>query len=138
MGFPRANHWPKHAPATNDYLRALASGVLQLRRPMLDTDDQRILVSQALPGMVLSRAVSMQSHMVLCAAGTELNEALIARLAERGVKRVWVKGHPLPPPDPEDYLLFVERLRRRFSRCSHDPAMRELLTVVERGLARRM
>lgn len=105
---------------------------------MIDTDDQRILISQALPGMVLSRAVSLQSHMVLCAAGTELSADLIDRLATRGIKRVWVKGHPLPPPSPEDYLAFVDRLRRRFSRCADHPVMRELLRVVERGLARRM
>jgi hypothetical protein len=73
---------------------------------VLPTDDQRILLTQSKPGMVLSRAVVSPSHITLCSGGTELTLDLIDRLSSRGVKRLWVAGHPVPPPRPEDFLAF--------------------------------
>lgn len=107
---------------------------------MLPTDDQRILLTQSRPGMVLSRAVVSPSRITLCSAGTELTLDLIDRLSARGVKRLWVAGHPVPPPRPEDFLAFMENLRRRFSRCdlARNQVMAELRKSVERSLVRRI
>ena len=43
-------------------------------------DEQRILLTQALPGMVLSRPVVLPSKVVLCASGMELTDSVITRL----------------------------------------------------------
>lgn len=107
---------------------------------MHDADDQRILLTQAKPGMVLSRPVVSPTRITLCATGTELTLGLIDRLAARGVKRLWVEGHSLPPPRPEEFLAFMDKLRRRFSRCdlARNQSMAELRKSVERCLVRRM
>jgi hypothetical protein len=128
---------PKREATT--FQLALASSTL-LIRPVIETDDQRILLTQARPGMVLSRPVVSAARITLCAAGTELTLDLIDRLANRGVKRLWVAGHPLPPPRPEDFLAFLDNLRRRFSRCdlARNQTMAELRKSVERCLVRRM
>ena len=56
---------------------------------------QRILLAQAAPGMILAKEIFNPDGMVLCGAGTELSEALIARLASMDVVDVTVEGHPV-------------------------------------------
>ena len=100
--------------------------------------EQRILITQAAPGMVLSRPVSMPNKVALCARGMELNDGMITRLMSRGIKRIWVVGQPLPRPGKDAYLETVRKLRERFSRVRHVPIMVSLQQLVEKVLVRRL
>ena len=99
---------------------------------------QRILITQANPGMVLAEHVLLPGKVVLCARDTELNEALIARIMQRGIKRIPVRGTPLPGPERESWSATTARLRHRFSRVAHVPFMAELARATERVMARRV
>src|SRR4051812_33730501 len=103
----------------------------------MGNDEQRILLTQAAAGMVLSRAVALPTKVMLCAKGTELNDATIARLMARGLKRVWVQGHPLPSPARENYAAVLLALQERFSRVQQAPTMAGIQRAVERVLVRR-
>jgi hypothetical protein len=100
-------------------------------------DEQRILLTQAAPGMVLSRTVALPNKVPLCARGTALTEVIISRLMSRGIKRVYVQGHPLPTPSREAYIEVMTKLAERFSRVRHEPIMVNLQKLVERALTRR-
>ena len=99
-------------------------------------DEQRILITQAKPGMVLSRTVELPNRVRLCPSGTELSEALIARLFERGIRRIHVLGHPIPSPSAEDWNQTVARLQNRFSRVAHEPFMMSLQRHIQSEMAR--
>jgi hypothetical protein len=104
---------------------------------MAVADEQRILLTQATPGMVLSRPVLMQNRAALCAAGMELSESVINHLLVRGIKRIWVKGRPLPSYGEDDLRIMLERLRERFSRVQQDSFMLNLQRIIEQALVRR-
>jgi hypothetical protein len=104
----------------------------------MPVDEQRILITQAVPGMVLSQPVVLPNKVALCARGTELSAPLIARLMQRGIKRVHVRGHPIPDLAQQGYAEVVRRLRLRFSRVRDRPVMVELERVVERVLVSRL
>lgn len=101
-------------------------------------EEQRILITQAAAGMVLSRPVLMPNKVVLCAANMELNQTSIQRLTARGIKRIWVKGHPVAGPGPGGFQESLGKLRERFSRCRHIRFMEDLEREVERCVVRRM
>ncbi len=103
----------------------------------MPNDEQRILLTQAATGMVLSRPVALPSKVMLCARGTQLNDATIARLMARGLKRIWVQGHPLPSPAHENYAEVIRRLQERFSRVQQVSTMIGIQRAVERVLVRR-
>jgi hypothetical protein len=107
-------------------------------RPMPPADEQRILITQAAPGMVLSRPVVLPTKISLCARGTVLTEALVTRLMARGIKRVHVQGHPLPGPSQDAYLESIKKLHDRFSRVRHIPLMVTLHAIVERVMTKRL
>lgn len=99
-------------------------------------DEQRILITQAKPGMVLSRTVELPNRVRLCPSGTELTEGLIARLFERGIRRIHVFGHPIPSPTSEEWNQTMARLQNRFSRVAHEPFMMSLQRHIQSELAR--
>lgn len=101
-------------------------------------DEQRILITQATAGMTLSRPVAMPNKIALCSRGTVLSEILITRLMARGIKRIFVKGHPLPGPDKDAYLESMKKLYERFSRVRHIPFMVSLQQTVERAMIKRL
>lgn len=101
-------------------------------------DEQRILITQATAGMTLSRPVAMPNKIALCSRGTMLSEILITRLMARGIKRIFVKGHPLPGPDKDAYLESMKKLYERFSRVRHIPFMVSLQQTVERAMIKRL
>ena len=105
---------------------------------MPTTDEQRILITQAAPGMVLARPVVLPNKVSLCARGTVLSENLITKLMARGIKRVHVQGHPLPGPSQEAYLDSIKKLHERFSRVRHVPLMVSLQILVERVMVKRL
>ena len=99
---------------------------------------QRILITQALPGMVLAEPVMLPGRILLCGRDAELSEPLIHKMMQRGIKRIIVKGHPIPTPPPESWTVIQERLARRFSRVAHNPFMVALGQSAGRIMARRM
>ena len=101
-------------------------------------DEQRILITQATAGMTLSRPVAMPNKIALCSRGTVLSEILITRLMARGIKRIYVKGHPLPGPDKDAYMESMKKLYERFSRVRHIPFMVSLQQTVERVMIKRL
>ncbi len=105
---------------------------------MMPNDEQRILLTQAAPGMVLARPVVLPNKVSLCARGTELSDLLITRLMARGIKRVYVQGHPLPGRSQEAYLDSIKKLHDRFSRVRHVPLMVSLQILVERVMVKRL
>lgn len=105
---------------------------------MAPTDEQRILITQAAPGMILARHVVLPSKVSLCSRGTVLSEVLITRLMARGIKRIYVQGHPLPRPSQDAYLESIQKLHERFSRVRHVPLMVTLHAIVERVMAKRL
>lgn len=96
----------------------------------MNDDEQRILITQATPGMVLSQSVRSQGGVVLCGPGSALTEALIQRLTMRGVKRIFVQGRPLPSRSQAPLDQRIGDLRRRFSKVGHVP----LMAIVERAI----
>ncbi len=99
--------------------------------------EQRILVTQAGAGMILARPVMLQDKMVLVGTGGQLTDEMIAKLMKRGIKRIHVRGNPIPSPGHDDWQERLKRLYERFERVQHVPFMAALRQVVEREMARR-
>ena len=90
---------------------------------MASDGEQRILVTQALPGMVLSKPVVMQNRVVLCSAGMELSASVIniddelgARLAARTrAPETLIALQGLAVATSGDYRRWFEHDGRRYS-----------------------
>lgn len=104
----------------------------------MNRDEQRILITQAQPGMELTRPVQLPNQVILLAAGTELTDAAITQCLHRDVRRIHVRGNPLPAPSHEGYAEVVRRLRSRFSRVRDHAGMRALEQAVESVLVRHL
>lgn len=99
--------------------------------------EQRILVTQASPGMFLARPVQLPDRMILVGEGAQVTEQLIGQLISRGIKRIVVRGKPIAGPSKQDWESRVAQLDQRFSRVRVNPFMNALRDVVARVLARR-
>lgn len=99
--------------------------------------EQRILVTQAAPGMILARPVHLPDRMVLVGEGAILTETMIGQLMARGIKRIVVRGQPLAAPGRASWEERARQLAERFSRVDGDPFMHALHDVVARVMARR-
>ncbi len=100
------------------------------------TVDQRILVTQSAPGMVLARPVQLADRMILVGEGAVLTEVMITQMLKRGIKRIVVRGQPVVRSSG-DFDAHMLELQKRFSRVEHIPLMTALRDVVARQLARR-
>ena len=100
-----------------------------------NAEEQRILITQATEGMVLSRPVA-SGGVALCGVDTRLNDALIQRLMLRGIKRLHVQGHPVPSRQSVAIEEQIRDLRNRFNRVSHLPHMARLQRAIEQELLR--
>ncbi len=96
--------------------------------------EQRILITQAAPGMVLSRPVSLANGARLCGVGTQLSDDLIQRLTIRGIKRIFVRGQPVPSRSAQPFEQRLAALRQRFSRVRQ----RHLMAQLERAIEKQM
>jgi hypothetical protein len=105
---------------------------------MADPREQRILLTQATAGMVLSRPVVLPNKVVLCARGMALSDIMIVRLMSRGIKRIHVEGNQLPGQGQEAFEESMRKLHERFSRVRHVPLMVSLAQIVERATVRRL
>jgi hypothetical protein len=99
-----------------------------------ERDEQRILLTQAEPGMVLSRPVLAKAGLVLCGEDTELSDKLIHLLTLRGIKRIFVRGQPLPAQASRPLEERLALLERRFSRVGHLRSMLQIKDAVARHL----
>lgn len=99
--------------------------------------DQRILVTQAAPGMVVARPVTLADRMVLVGEGAVLSETMITQMLKRGIKRIVVRGQPVSRSASGDYDTRIAALDQRFSRVGKDPLMAALRDVVASNMAKR-
>lgn len=86
--------------------------------------------------MVLSKPVVMPNRVVLCSAGMELSASVINHLMARGIKRIHVKGCPLPDHGPDEFEVMIRKLHDRFARVRHIPLMVSIEQMVENALVR--
>ena len=100
--------------------------------------EQRILITQAGSGMILSRPVVLPNGITLCGPGTELSDSLIQRLTLRGIKRIHVRGHPLPARSHTPMQQRLRELHRRFNRVHHIPLMAMLERAIENEMKRQL
>lgn len=99
---------------------------------------QRIPIDLAKPGMKLAKPINSDRGMILCGAGTELSEELIARLSDMGVSRISVEGHPVDMGDKEKPLKQqIEELHARFKAVEADPLMKKIKNMFLRRLEER-
>lgn len=103
----------------------------------MEPREQRILVTQASPGMVLARAVTLPDKMVLLGSGATLTDGSIGQLMTRGIKRIVVRGHPIPGPAKATWDERVRQLDERFERVRPIPFMSALREIVIQVMARR-
>ncbi len=100
-------------------------------------EEQRILLSQAEAGMVLSRAIHLPNRTALCPRGVPLSDGLITKLMNLGIKRIWVRGQPMPVLELDGFAQRISRLRLGFSRVRHIPLMAAVEQAIERQIVRR-
>ena len=98
--------------------------------------EQRILVTQATPGMILAKPVIMPNRVALCSAGMELSASVINHLLVRGIKRIYVRGQPLPARGEDEFEVMMRKLRHRFSRSRQVPLMSSIELIVEHALVK--
>jgi hypothetical protein len=100
-------------------------------------EEQRILLLQAQPGMVLARDVNQGAQVKLCGKGTVLTGELLQQLDIRGIKRIVVQGRPIAGPTAAQKAEEARQLAERFARVQDQPAMVELQRAVERLMRKR-
>ena len=99
---------------------------------------QRIKLSQAEPGMILSRPVETSNGQILCAKGTELNEALIVRLERLEISSITVEGNPVDDGSPRKTLEEeMAEIDQRFSNVTNNKLMMVLKNVVTNHITKR-
>ena len=103
----------------------------------MSEEEQRILLTQATVGMVLSRPVHLPNRVVLCPRGTALTPILIPKLMNLGIKRIWVSGQPLPALEQDGFSQRLGRLRHGFARVRHIPLMAAIEHAIEKQIVRR-
>jgi len=102
------------------------------------TVESRILVTQAEPGMVLSRHVLLvENRQILVKEGTVLVDSVIDRIMVRGIKRIWIQGPFQHGPQPLSYGEELKHLAERFSRVQHVPLMGAMKLSIARVLGKR-
>ena len=98
-------------------------------------DEQRILITQAQPGMVLARPVTLPNKISLCGTGTELTDDLIQRFMLRGIKRLFVQGAALRSSANQPLAIRLENLHQRFSRVQDNSMMRYIEHCIEEAMS---
>jgi hypothetical protein len=99
---------------------------------------QRIALTLASPGMKLAKPVTNKRGMPLCGAGTELTEAILARLSDVGVEQITVEGHPVDTgPDEKTVSQQIDELHARFKQVESDPLMMKIKNLLLKRLQER-
>ena len=85
---------------------------------------QKIELTLTKAGMTLARDIfrgDMPVGMPICGKGTELTDALIARLADMDIHTVHVDGHPVWEAGDSSLDDLLGKLEVRFSKTHHEP-----------------
>ena len=85
----------------------------------------------------MARPVVTANKVTLCGRGTRLTEQLIQRLTLRGIKRIFVQGHPFPARSQAPIDERIRELRMRFSRVGDVPLMARIERAIEAEMVRR-
>jgi hypothetical protein len=89
---------------------------------------QRIPVDELKPGMVVARAITNDSGMVLLSEGTELTDSLITRLNRMDLRSIFVAGAPATGKSREEML---EELDARFRKTEKEPHMGLIKSIIK-------
>lgn len=90
--------------------------------------------------MKLAKAVVDKNGLLLCNKGTKLDETIISRLSNMGIKKIIVKGHPVETIEAEGKPLEIqlEELEMRFEKVASDPVMSVIKDIFEKKLREKM
>jgi len=91
---------------------------------------QRIPIKLAKPGMVLAKEAVTPEGQVLCGAGTELSQEVIARLTKQEVLTLTVEGHPVQLPGEKGLAEKLKELDHRFLKVKNDPVLKALKMLI--------
>lgn len=89
---------------------------------------QRIPINEIKAGMVVARAITNDSGMVLLSEGTELNDSLIARLNRMDLKAIFIEGAAATGKTREEML---SDLDNRFRKTEKEPYMDVIKGVIK-------
>lgn len=99
---------------------------------------QKIPLNLASPGMKLAKPVTNKRGMPLCGAGTELTEAILARLSDVGVEQITVEGHPVDTGQNEKTVSQqIDELHARFKHVESNPLMMKIKNILLERLQER-
>ena len=99
---------------------------------------QRIPLKLASPGMKLAKPVTNRRGMPLCGAGTELTEAILARLSDVGVEQITVEGHPVDTGQNEKAVTQqIDELHARFKQVASDALLMKIKNILLERLQQR-
>ncbi|WP_457570408.1 hypothetical protein [Desulfovulcanus sp.] len=90
---------------------------------------QKIPINLAQPGMILEKPVLRPNGLVIVGEGAELNENLIKRLQDMGIKDLVVQGEPLDLEGmvgSTSYAKRIERLDYLFRNFNEDSWMKKV------------
>ncbi|MGO9380421.1 MAG: hypothetical protein ACLPN1_05685 [Dissulfurispiraceae bacterium] len=92
---------------------------------------QKIRVSELKTGMVVARAITNDSGMVLLSEGTSLTAALIARLIRMDLESIFIEGAPATGKSLEEML---SDLDNRFKKTEKNPYMNVIKGIIRERL----
>lgn len=81
---------------------------------------QKIPINELKVGMVVARAITNDSGMVLLSEGTALTDSLIKRLNRMDLQSIFIEGAPLNGKSREEML---SDLDKRFKKTEKEPYM---------------
>jgi len=92
---------------------------------------QKIPLKKAKTGMKLARPVTNERGMTLCGEGTELTEAIIARLVRMEVEHITVTGRPIKTAGGHKSVeQQLDEMHARFKRVEADPLMKKIKGIL--------
>jgi hypothetical protein len=95
---------------------------------------KRVPIDDAVPGMVLAKAVTNQAGLTIIATGTALDESLIDRLRRMGVPAIYAAGSAAGEESGRTLAELEEDIARRFRKVAGDPLQCRIREAVRRRL----
>jgi hypothetical protein len=89
---------------------------------------QRVPIEDLKPGMVVAKAITNESGMVLLSEGTSLTDSLITRLGRMDLTHISIEGASSSDKSKEQLL---GELEQRFSRTGKEKYMDILKAVIK-------
>ncbi|HMK59640.1 MAG TPA: hypothetical protein VK452_00670 [Dissulfurispiraceae bacterium] len=89
---------------------------------------QRMPISGLKTGMVVAKAITNDSGMVLLSEGTALTDGLIARLNRMDLQSIWIEGASETAKSREEMLA---ELDSRFRKTENEPHMKVIKGAIK-------